>query len=100
MDLILDNLGRIAHAEIDVRPLTVFVGENNTNKTWAAYCLYGLARHLTWESERPLSGKVGHGFLPIAPESVTSGVERAIRDALESDSGKAPIAQLPFRRQD
>ena len=44
MDLILDKLGRIEHAEIEIRPLTVFVGENNTNKTWAAYCLYGLAR--------------------------------------------------------
>ena len=44
MDLILDKLGRIDHAEIEIRPLTVFVGENNTNKTWAAYCLYGLAR--------------------------------------------------------
>jgi predicted ATPase len=54
VELILDKLGRIEHAEIDVRPLAVFVGENNTNKTWAAYCLYGLARHLmeTTSSER------------------------------------------------
>lgn len=36
------NLGRIRHAVMDLAPFTVFVGENGTNKTWAAYALYGL----------------------------------------------------------
>ncbi|AUX27923.1 uncharacterized protein SOCEGT47_085230 [Sorangium cellulosum] len=49
MKLSIRNLGRIAHAELDIRPLTIFVGPNNTNKTWAAYCLYGLARRLTFD---------------------------------------------------
>ena len=43
MKLIVNKLGRIDHAEIDVRNLTVFVGPNGTNKTWTAYALYGLA---------------------------------------------------------
>ena len=48
MKLRVRKLGRIAQAELDLRPLTVLVGPNNTNKTWVAYCLYGLAQKLTF----------------------------------------------------
>jgi len=34
------NLGPIKNAEIQLKPLTVFVGENNTGKTYAAYLIY------------------------------------------------------------
>jgi predicted ATPase len=44
LKLRLENLGRIEKAEIDIRPLTVFIGKNGTNETWAAYALYGLVR--------------------------------------------------------
>ncbi|QDU39462.1 hypothetical protein Mal4_38070 [Maioricimonas rarisocia] len=49
MKLHIRNLGRIEEAEIDWRPLTVFVGETNTNKTWTAYAAYALARYATRE---------------------------------------------------
>ena len=42
MKLKIEKLGRIRSADIDVRPLTVLIGPNNTNKTWTAYALYGL----------------------------------------------------------
>jgi hypothetical protein len=42
----VSNLGRIRQAEIDIKPLTVFVGKANTNKTWTAYALYGVLRSL------------------------------------------------------
>jgi AAA ATPase domain len=42
------NLGRIQSADFDLKPLTVFVGKNNTNKTWTAYALYGILRSMTW----------------------------------------------------
>ena len=42
--LFVSKLGRINDAELDISPLTVLVGPNNTNKTWTAYSLYGLAR--------------------------------------------------------
>jgi hypothetical protein len=45
----LTHLGRIASAEIEIRPLTVFIGENATNKTWAAYAAYALAHGLSPE---------------------------------------------------
>jgi hypothetical protein len=47
LKLKIEKLGRIRSAEIDVRPLTVLIGPNNTNKTWTAYALYGLLQFLS-----------------------------------------------------
>lgn len=43
MKLSVRNLGRIREAEVDLRPLTVLVGQNDTNKTWLAYAFAALA---------------------------------------------------------
>jgi predicted ATPase len=40
--LVVEDLGRIAHAEIEARPLLLFVGGNNTGKTYLASMLWGL----------------------------------------------------------
>jgi hypothetical protein len=40
LKLTVQNLGRIRHAAMDLRPLTVFIGPNNTNKSWAAYAAW------------------------------------------------------------
>lgn len=42
MKVIIRNLGVISEAEIDLKPLTVFVGPNNSGKTWLAYALAGI----------------------------------------------------------
>lgn len=41
------NLGTIKKTELDVRPMTVIIGPNNTSKTYVAYSVYGL---LKWAS--------------------------------------------------
>jgi hypothetical protein len=46
VELIVNNLGRVKQARLDIRPLTVFIGANHTNKTWTAYSLYGIACNL------------------------------------------------------
>jgi len=38
------NLGPITEANIDLKPLTIFIGENNTGKTYAAYSIYSYFR--------------------------------------------------------
>lgn len=38
------NLGAIKQTELDLRPLTVIIGPNNSNKTYIAYSVYGLWR--------------------------------------------------------
>ncbi|MHC5745687.1 MAG: AAA family ATPase [Nostoc sp.] len=39
MKVEIHNLGVIEELEIDLKPLTVFIGKNGTGKTWAAYTL-------------------------------------------------------------
>jgi predicted ATPase len=38
----VENLGIIKEANLSLKPLTVFIGENNTNKSWLAYSIFGI----------------------------------------------------------
>lgn len=42
VNIAVENFGPIEKAEIDLRPLTVFVGESNTGKTYLAALIYAL----------------------------------------------------------
>ena len=44
IDITVENFGPIEKAKIDLRPLTVFVGESNTGKTYLAALVYALYR--------------------------------------------------------
>ncbi len=47
MKVTIKNLGAVREAEIELKPLTVFVGPNNTGKTWTAYivsAIFGFLR--------------------------------------------------------
>jgi hypothetical protein len=39
MHAVIRNLGPVKEATINIKPLTVFIGQNNTGKTWTAYLL-------------------------------------------------------------
>jgi hypothetical protein len=45
MKLTFSNLGTIKKTELDLRPLTVIIGPNNSSKTYLAYSIYGI-----WQS--------------------------------------------------
>jgi energy-coupling factor transporter ATP-binding protein EcfA2 len=45
MHIRIRNIGVIQDANIDLRPLTVFVGPNNSGKTWVAYSLAAVLGH-------------------------------------------------------
>lgn len=47
MKIKFQNLGSIKEAELDLRPLTVIIGPNNSNKTYIAYSIYGLWKQIT-----------------------------------------------------
>ena len=49
--LVVKNLGPIGSADVEVRPLTVLIGKNNTGKTYLAQALYAALR--TPENLRP-----------------------------------------------
>lgn len=42
MKIQVRNLGVIKEAEVDLKPLTVFIGPNNAGKTWLAYTLFAI----------------------------------------------------------
>lgn len=76
----VQNLGRIRDAELSIRPLTVFVGPNNTNKTWTAYALYGLAQWLSWPQ--------GSGRYPSTSVVRHVEIDRTIKEAIDSKTSE------------
>ena len=44
VQIVVENFGPIERADVDLRPLTVFVGESNTGKTYLAALIYALYR--------------------------------------------------------
>lgn len=40
--LVVENLGPIEHADVELKPLTVLIGKNNTGKTYLAQSLYAI----------------------------------------------------------
>ena len=75
MKLLVRKLGLIEHAELDIRPLTVLIGENGTNKTWVAYSLYGLMRSMVRSSA---------SSLPV--EQALDDAERSTRKQVQTDN--------------
>ena len=50
MNIKFYNLGKIKETELDLRPMTVIIGPNNSNKTYIAYSIYAL-----WENLDPMN---------------------------------------------
>lgn len=76
MRLSVQNLGRIRDAELDLQPVTVLYGANNTCKTWLANALYSSARRLSLEGRLegfvwpgPAEGKLHPQLQRIATEA-------------------------------
>lgn len=44
------DFGPIGHAAIELKPLTVFIGPNNSGKSYLALAIYALSRALLWET--------------------------------------------------
>lgn len=74
MKITFKNLGNLRHAEVDLKPLTVIIGPNNSSKTYMAYSIYGLAKkitgaHGTW-SEYPPGVLDDDGSIEITNPSI------------------------------
>jgi hypothetical protein len=89
MKVEIHNLGVINSASIELKPLTVFIGENSTGKTWAAYTLsailgqHGYQKYLKAFSE----GKTQQTYPPL---------DHAISHLL--DDGNAQIDLVQFAK--
>jgi len=81
------NLGVVKQAEIDLRPLTVFVGPNNVGKTWVAYALGGILGPYGWNQylSAYMAGQTQQEYPPL---------DDAIQQVL--DEGNAQIDMVQF----
>ena len=89
----VQDFGPIVEAEVDLRPLTVFVGPSNTGKTYLATLIYALHR-------------ASHGFgrMPPRADFITehlSGMDpRTIELAIEDTRAKLLRVGRPFTTED
>jgi predicted ATPase len=90
MKVEIRNLGVIEKAEIDLKPLTVFIGGNGEGKTWAAYTLsaifgkQGYAHY--WKAY--LNGNTQQGYPPL---------DSALQQLFEE--GNAQIDMIQFANE-
>ena len=83
----VENFGPIEKAEIDLRPLTVFVGESNTGKTYLSALIYALQRtfngisRVPWSPHRIL--QLYHVYYSRHPTSSTQALSEETRKILK-----------------
>ena len=83
------NFGPIEKAEIDLRPLTVFVGESNTGKTYLAALIYALYQHFGGISQFPWVDSIAnysgfvHRLRDRYPQNQRETLEQEMLEALK-----------------
>ncbi len=87
MKIEVRNLGVIQRVEINLMPMTVFVGPNNSGKTLLAYLLLAIFGHTGWER---YTADVANSDL----QGVYSDLERIIHEVF--DKGSATIDLVQF----
>ncbi|RKU09176.1 hypothetical protein C6503_21800 [Candidatus Poribacteria bacterium] len=96
------NFGPIEKAEIDLRPLTVFVGESNTGKTYLAALIYALHQNFGGISQFPWADYVASYFDYVRrsrdrhSQNRKEEAEQEILEALE----KLNTPERPFKFSD
>ena len=104
MDIYINvqNFGPIEKAEIDLRPLTVFVGESNTGKTYLAALIYALHKHFGGIPQFPWADFVASYFSFLhrsrdgSPQSKQVALEQEMLEVLE----KLNTPKRPFKFSD
>ena len=92
----VQDFGPIAKASIDLKPLTVFMGSNNTGKSYLALAVYSLSR--TLRQETPVRGVPGFGTfrrsfeVQLPPELVKKAASAIKKIPLETTAlGRGPL---------
>ncbi len=62
MKITFSNLGSIKKTTLDLRPLTVIIGPNNSNKTYIAYSIYGILQHLRTTATDDFMDSLGYDY--------------------------------------
>ena len=98
VDIKVKNFGPIEKAEIDLRPLTVFVGESNTGKTYLAALIYALHQCFEGISKFPWADYVASYFSYVrrVRDRQPQELEQEILEVLE----KLNTPKRPFKFSD
>lgn len=87
MKVTVRNLGVIKEAEVDLKPLTIFIGPNNAGKTWLAYAMsgifgrYGLAKY----TRAYIEEQIPKSYPPL---------DQAIEQILDEGNAKIDLVQF------
>ncbi len=104
----VENFGPIEKAEIDLRPLTVFVGEGNTGKTYLAVLIYALYRNFGGIPQFPWADSTASYFDLVLrsqhhePQNQREKLKKEMLEALEKlNTPERPFtfSDLPQRMQ-
>ena len=119
MKIKFQNLGSIKKAELDLRPLTVIIGPNNSNKTYIAYSIYILWKQIdsdlvfictkiseefwekaTNEKQNILSLEINENFIFLVNKYIKDSIEKLNRYILElffQDSSRRIFEKTHFQ---
>lgn len=95
-----ENFGPIEKAEIDLRPLTVFVGESNTGKTYLAALIYALHQHFGAFSQLPWPGSSSYLYFYGSLGATQRQIEELAREELSEVREKLNTPGRPFKFSD
>lgn len=90
MKIHIENLGAIKSGDIDLKPLTIFIGPNNKGKTWAAYSIASLF-------SKDMFDVYLKSYLEQEPENGYLHIQNAVKQVL--DKGNAKIDLVDFSRE-
>ena len=106
LQLTVSNFGPIAKADIDLRPLTVFVGPSNTGKSYLAILIYALhrffgnyigSRHFKFRPMSPILHSIIKEQQPLNDDNVRKladwirDVSAQVETKSVSDSARVPL---------
>ena len=96
LQLEVSNFGPIAKANIDLRPLTVFVGPSNTGKSYLAILIYALHNHFSADDWMPGGYFTSRRKYVLSPENIHNLSELAERISTKiTESSTAESLSLP-----
>ena len=111
MNIRFQNLGKIKETQLELKPMTVIIGPNNSNKTYIAYSIYGLWQSM-WQRgprltrRRTLVSKEKNGAVSISVEGLlkefNAGTQAAVKgfeldlENFYQDSSQALFSKTRF----
>ncbi len=87
MNISIKNLGPIGEADLVLKPLTLFIGPNNSGKSWIAYVLAGVLGSYGWQ-------RYLRGYLDGQTQVSYPPLEQAFQQLLNEGNAKIDMVQF------